>query len=124
MAHRFYNCSRWLNLRALILSEQPLCRHCEVRGLTEIATEVDHIIPIIEGGNPTSRENLQPLCASCHSRKTRGENQPEKAITTTLGYADTTITEKVVTKKATKGRKRYSEDNEPDYNDRGHGVQL
>ena len=119
MAHRFYDTQRWKDLRDRILSHRPLCEQCTARGLTEIATQVDHIIPIVEGGNPTSMDNLQPICATCHSRKTRLENEPPKAITTTLGYADTTIIEKVVTNKGTKGRKRGGTDNEPDYNDRG-----
>jgi len=35
-------------------------------------TEVDHIIPRQDGGD-NSRENLQSLCKSCHSRKTAKE---------------------------------------------------
>ena len=106
MAHRFYDCLRWRNLRNRILSEKPLCKHCEDKGITEIATQVDHIIPISEGGNPTSMDNLQPLCATCHSRKTRNENTTEKAIETQLGYADSIIIEKVVTKQG-KGKKAF-----------------
>ena len=104
MAHRFYDCQRWKDLRDRVLSDKPLCTSCEVRGLTEIATQVDHIIPISEGGNPTAMSNLQPLCASCHSRKTRIENEPAKTIETKLGYADTIVSETVVTKKGKGGR--------------------
>lgn len=56
----------WRKLRALLLSSEPLCRHCTARGLTVIATEVDHR----NGPNDNRLESLQPLCKSCHSRQT------------------------------------------------------
>ena len=57
----------WRKLRAYILNESPLCEHCADRGLTVAATDVDHI-----NNDPTdnSRDNLAPLCHSCHSIKT------------------------------------------------------
>lgn len=54
----------WRKLRLTILQEEPLCRSCQ-----EPATCVDHITPLSQGGD-NSRWNLQPLCASCHNRKT------------------------------------------------------
>jgi len=80
MAHRFYDSTRWRNLRDMVIARHPLCEQCKSKGLTTIATQVDHILPIEEGGNPTDWTNLQPLCASCHSKKTRKENEPEKKI--------------------------------------------
>jgi 5-methylcytosine-specific restriction enzyme A len=67
---RYYRLAHWRKLRAQILREEPLCRECYRRGIITIATEVDHI-----DGNRynLSRENLQPLCKSCHSRKTAKE---------------------------------------------------
>ena len=65
--------SNWRRLRGLVLSRHPLCSdiwgvHVE-HGEVVLATEVDHIIPLSEGG--TNRmDNLQPLCKSCHSKKT------------------------------------------------------
>jgi 5-methylcytosine-specific restriction protein A len=35
-----------------------------------LAVEVDHIVPIREGGARLDANNLQPLCHTCHSRKT------------------------------------------------------
>jgi 5-methylcytosine-specific restriction protein A len=65
--------SNWRRLRGLVLSRVPLCSdiwgvHAEI-GEVVVATEVDHITPLSEGG--TNRmDNLQPLCKSCHSKKT------------------------------------------------------
>lgn len=62
----------WQQLRRLVLSRQPLCVECERAGLVVAATEVDHIVPLAVGGTHDT-ENLQPLCHSCHSRKTARE---------------------------------------------------
>lgn len=64
----------WQALREMILSAEPLCRECAKQGLVIVATEVDHIIPKKQGGED-SEDNLQPLCHSCHSRKTMRETQ-------------------------------------------------
>ena len=65
------NGSAWQRLRASVLSGEPLCRHCAARGIVTEATDVDHI-----SGDPgdNSSENLQPLCHSCHSRKTASDH--------------------------------------------------
>lgn len=44
-----------------------------VRDRVHIATDVDHIIPLRDGGAPFERSNLQGLCHSHHSSKTAGE---------------------------------------------------
>ena len=62
---------KWQRLRARILVAHPLCVECEKRGLIKLATDVDHTRP--HKGNPFllwDKENLQPLCHECHSRKT------------------------------------------------------
>lgn len=60
----------WRKLRAYVLNESPLCEHCMDLGMTVPATDVDHV-----DGDPSnnSMANLQSLCHSCHSRKTRRE---------------------------------------------------
>lgn len=63
--------TRWRRLRKQILREEPLCRACKV----ELAVEVDHIVPVGEGGHEFARSNLQPLCYDCHARKTQSEAQ-------------------------------------------------
>ena len=56
----------WRNLRASVLSSEPLCRHCQARGLIVQATEVDHR----NGPSDNRLESLQPLCKPCHSKQT------------------------------------------------------
>lgn len=74
-ARRGYD-ARWRRLRVMFLRAHPLCAdpfgdHRRV-GAVEVATDVDHIVPLSRGGTNDSR-NLQALCHSCHSRKTRAD---------------------------------------------------
>ena len=69
-----YNLQAWQRTRRQFLSEHPLCVHCAVAGLRVPAHHVDHVQPVSEGGAWFDVENLQGLCAACHSVKTRGEN--------------------------------------------------
>lgn len=65
---------RWQRIRRRILATSPLCVHCRADGRVTLATEVDHITPLRAGGTHTD-DNLQPLCKSCHSRKTNQDMQ-------------------------------------------------
>jgi 5-methylcytosine-specific restriction protein A len=56
----------WQKVRASVLRDEPLCRHCTARGLVVPATDVDHM----NGSDDNRRASLQPLCHECHSRKT------------------------------------------------------
>lgn len=67
--------ARWRRLRAMVLSQEPLCRACLERGATTPATDVDHIRPRRLGGTDR-RDNLQALCHACHSSKTGREDRP------------------------------------------------
>lgn len=67
--------SRWEKLRRIILHQRPLCVLCEKRGRITAATVVDHIVA--HKGDSTlfwALDNLQPLCASCHSTKTASQD--------------------------------------------------
>lgn len=70
--------ARWQALRADFLRRFPLCKTCEAKGRVKPANEVDHIKPRAQGGSDADA-NLQPLCKTCHSRKTaqttHGTNQ-------------------------------------------------
>lgn len=78
-----YHSARWQRMRLLVLRVQPLCAdpygwHAE-SGRYEAATQVDHIVPLrVDRTLAFVRENLQGLCARCHSAKThrqRGERR-------------------------------------------------
>ena len=69
----------WINLRALFIADNPMCKHCDERGIATPATDVDHIIDIEV--RPELRlvwANLQSLCKSCHGRKTRKTQNARK----------------------------------------------
>jgi 5-methylcytosine-specific restriction enzyme A len=73
---RWYRTVRWRRLRARVLRE---CAYqCATCGQVQLQLEVDHITP--HGGNRTlfwSRDNVQGLCPSCHTRKTVEETRPK-----------------------------------------------
>ena len=68
--HHLYETPEWRRRRSEFLKKYPYCFICG-----KPATIADHIIP--HRGNLElfySDENLQPMCQSCHSRKTMREN--------------------------------------------------
>ncbi len=72
-AQRGYG-SRWRKRAKQYLRANPLCRGCEELGKVTLATLVDHIIP--HGGDGKlfwDQDNWQPLCQTCHNRKTQAE---------------------------------------------------
>lgn len=58
--------AKWRRIRGLYLQHHPYCSNawCD-----EDATEVDHIVPLVQGGTH-QWSNLQAFCKSCHSSKT------------------------------------------------------
>lgn len=71
----FYNSWTWRKIRKLFISKNPLCKHCDDKGITTTATVVDHIIPIERGGDKLNEENFQSLCESCHNKKSSNESR-------------------------------------------------
>lgn len=70
-AHKRGYTGQWRRAREGFLAKHPLCIECEERGFIEAATVVDHITP--HKGDDTlfwDRDNWQPLCETCHNRKT------------------------------------------------------
>lgn len=60
---KVYARAKWANTRRHVLHQQPLC----VCG--RIATDVDHVVPMSEGGAAFDLANLQSLCHACHGEK-------------------------------------------------------
>ena len=68
--------SKWNRARKRFLEKHPLCVQCMKEGRYVKATDVDHIIP--HRGDPIlfwDETNWQPFCHSCHSIKTRNEDE-------------------------------------------------
>jgi len=65
---------RWHKVSRLYLKEHPLCVICQKEGRVTEAIIVDHITP--HKGNQElfwNDSNWQPLCKSCHDKKTATE---------------------------------------------------
>lgn len=75
---RFYQRPAWKRLRAYVLRQEPYCAdpfgvHAET-GRPAAAEHVDHIKPLRDHPElALARSNLQGLCRSCHSKKTKQE---------------------------------------------------
>ena len=69
----------WQTIRRAVLTADPLCQHCKAKGVTKLAEQVDHIIPLHKGGTD-ERGNLQGLCHGCHLDTTRAERPDAKPI--------------------------------------------
>lgn len=65
-----YKAKRWEMARSAVLARDPLCMVCDAA----LSTEVDHVIPLSQSGDPYRLEALQGICAPCHRRKTGAEN--------------------------------------------------
>ena len=71
---------RWRDTRAGVLRSQPLCVLCQAEGRVTAATEVDHVVPLVERFDLAFvRTNLQPLCEPCHDAKSARERAARAA---------------------------------------------
>ena len=60
-------------IRKAWLRQHPLCVRCKARGLTTVATQLDHIVALTNGGldfDMDQGKNRQGLCDECHKQKT------------------------------------------------------
>lgn len=74
--NKVYGNTAWRRLRRIKLNADPLCEQCLGENIVVPATQVDHIIPVSQ--QPELKlcyENLQSLCETHHSQKTREENK-------------------------------------------------
>lgn len=67
--------------RAELFKRNPLCVNCQKKGITRLATERDHVIPLFEGGTDDTN-NTVGLCNPCHKEKTQQESNRARGITT------------------------------------------
>jgi 5-methylcytosine-specific restriction enzyme A len=72
-----YKTERWKAVRLMAKRRDGWkCVSCGIKG---VRLEVDHIKALRNGGAPYDLNNLQSLCARCHTKKTRIEcGHPEK----------------------------------------------
>ena len=61
------NTRRWRRLRLSKLRKDPICQH---PGCRFVAAEVDHIVPLAQGGARYDWRNIQSLCRVHHIDKT------------------------------------------------------
>lgn len=75
-----YNTTRWRKIRARQLILHPFCRYCQEAGRVSHATVADHRIP--HRGNAQlfwDTDNLQSLCAPCHSSTKQAQENVKDA---------------------------------------------
>lgn len=67
----FYNSTKWRRISEGYLKKNNLCAHCKARGIYAPSELVDHIIELEDNWDLRyTSSNFQPLCRSCHNRKT------------------------------------------------------
>ena len=72
----------WRRQRDQILSRDGYlcqCQECRDKGRLMVASEVDHIIPVSQGGSDDP-ENLCAIAAECHRKKTQKESRMARGI--------------------------------------------
>ena len=63
---------KWMSIRARWFSNHPLCVECQRVGRVSVASQLDHIIPLIDGGKD-DESNYKSLCKAHHDAKTEDE---------------------------------------------------
>ena len=63
-----------MRLRRAKIRQSPKCQ-LRYTGCTLWAVEVDHVVPLFDGGDPWNWDNLQSVCHECHVVKTTEENR-------------------------------------------------
>lgn len=73
---RGYGTRRWKEYRKRYQISNPWCAECLKSGKEVPMRDIDHIIPVSGPFDPLfwDQTNHQPLCHSCHSRKTASED--------------------------------------------------
>lgn len=67
---KLYHSKRWQVLRRAVLARDPICKVCGER----LSQEVDHVVPLSQGGDEWSLDNTQGICSPCHALKSGRES--------------------------------------------------
>lgn len=70
-----YDSWRWKKLAQQVRKNEPICRACKAEGRIVPAKVTDHIVSVNKGGDPWDLDNLQPLCITCHNKKSSEEGR-------------------------------------------------
>lgn len=75
-----YNVKRWKDIRkGVMLRDNSLCQYCLHQGRYEVATLVDHFIPIRDAYEDRyNQDNLVASCDKCNTRKAIDEDKLRK----------------------------------------------
>lgn len=89
-ANEIHSSNKWRQTSLLYREANPICEAClraskegdqsrEKRaGMINLATSVDHIVPLFAGGEPYDWDNLQSLCSFHHALKSQQEREQKK----------------------------------------------
>ena len=89
-ANDIHSSSRWRRTSLLYREANPICEQClkaskegdqsrgKRAGMINLATSVDHIVPLFAGGEPYDWSNLQSLCDYHHALKSQQEREQKK----------------------------------------------
>ncbi len=93
-ANEIHSSNRWRKTSRLYREAHPICEACikaskegdqshrkradKRAGMMNLATSVDHIVPLFAGGEPYDWDNLQSLCDYHHALKSQREREQKK----------------------------------------------
>lgn len=93
-ANMIHSSNRWRRTSRLYREAHPICEACikaskragkglddtadKRAGMINLATSVDHIVPLFAGGEPYDWDNLQSLCDYHHALKSQQEREQKK----------------------------------------------
>lgn len=88
-ANEIHSSNRWRKTSRLYREANPICEAClkaskgqqragQRAGMINLATSVDHIKSLADGGSPYDWNNLQSLCDYHHAIKSQQEREQKK----------------------------------------------
>lgn len=91
MSKRALGTQKWKDLRLRVLSRDgKICWICQGE-----ATQVDHIVPRVKGGDMWDMDNLAAVCAKCNQRK--GDRVFLEGQSTPPAFSGSSLPETVIT---------------------------